>query len=111
MERKFRFLRFFSVIIKIVAWIILIGSFIAPPFIIGAIAAINAASGQPATPTMGILETGYIWALVVFFGVIHFLVLYAFSELVLVLLAVEENTRATAAGPPAAAPKKAKGAS
>ncbi len=102
MEKRFRFLRFFSVVIKIVAWIILIGSFIAPPFIAAAVSAVNLAGGQPLAPTMGMLETGFVWVVVLFFGVIHFLALYSFSEIILLFLAIEENTRKTPA-PSAAA--------
>jgi hypothetical protein len=94
--KRFRFLRFFCVAMKILAWLILIGSFIAAPFIAAILKAAALTGGAVIPPGTGVLETGYVWIIVLFFGIIHFFALYALSEIILLFLAIEENTRRAA---------------
>ncbi|MCX6045734.1 MAG: hypothetical protein NT075_11530 [Chloroflexi bacterium] len=98
--RRFGVLRFIGTLLKVIAWIILILS------ILGAIG-VGLASSQVGTiaqnnPFLSALfstPAGGIVAGVVtlLFGLIYFLVLYASGESLHMQLAVEENTRLTAA--------------
>jgi hypothetical protein len=96
MVRRFRFLRFFCVAMKILAWLILIGSFIVAPFIAAALKAAALNGGAAIPPSVGVLETGYVWIIALVFGVVHFFGFYALSEIILLFLAIEENTRKAA---------------
>jgi hypothetical protein len=99
--RRFGVLRFIGTLLKVIAWIVLILA------ILGAIGvslggnqlgpiiarANPALSGLFSTPAGGI-ATGVVALLV---GLIYFLVLYASGERIHMYLAIEENTRLTAA--------------
>ena len=99
--RRFGVLRFIGTLLKVIAWIILILS------ILGAIGAGLASSqvGQAVSQNNAILSAlfatpaGGIVAgvIVLLFGLIYFLALYATGESIHMQLAVEENTRLTAA--------------
>jgi hypothetical protein len=100
MEKKFRILRIVAIIWKVLAWIVLVLSVLGGcanivfGLMLGAGARnTNTALGLSAFGALG----GVVVALIaIFFGVLYFVFLYAFAELVDVMLALEENTRATA---------------
>jgi hypothetical protein len=99
--RRFGVLRFIGTLLKVIAWIVLILS------ILGAIGMVVGSSqlgtlitnsnpalrGLFATPA-GAIVTGVVVLLI---GLIDFLVLYASGERIHMYLAIEENTRLTAA--------------
>jgi len=108
MEKRFKALRVLSAVYKILAWIVL-----AVGILMGlGILAMGAVGGRtlgmmsryyppgaglppsmmPSGIVMGIV--GFLGALLV--AALYFLVLYAASELILLAIAVEENTRETA---------------
>jgi hypothetical protein len=98
--KRFGVLRFFATLLKVLAWIVLIGS------ILGAIGAAmfgNALTGM--TGGLGIegmeaLAAGggiVLGVLVLIGGLLYFLALYVAGESIHMQLAVEENTRLTAA--------------
>lgn len=101
--KRFGVLRFFGTLLKVIAWIILILS------ILTAIAAALAGGNLISSlgPALGdqaalasTLGTGggiLIGLLVVIMGLIYFLILYVAGENLHLQLAVEENTRLTAA--------------
>ncbi len=98
--RRFGVLRFIGTLLKVIAWIILIVA------ILGAIGAgiaggqllqvlgNTAAAGQVLASPAGGIVAGIA---ILLFGLIYFLALYATGESVHMQLAVEENTRLTAA--------------
>ncbi len=99
--RRFGVLRFIGTLLKVIAWIVLILS------ILGAIGMVVGSSqlatiitntnpalrGLFATPA-GAIVTGVVVLLI---GLIDFLILYASGERIHMYLAIEENTRLTAA--------------
>lgn len=99
--RRFGVLRFIGTLLKVIAWIILIltilaaiGLGLASSQLGPALSQSNPILGQLfARPAGGIA----IGITVLIFGLIYFLVLYASGESVHMQLAVEENTRLTAA--------------
>jgi hypothetical protein len=105
--KRFGVLRFFGTLLKVIAWIVLVVS------VLGAILAVIFGSSPVMT---GLLEqslpagtdasvlTGagigggiVIGLLLLIFGLIYFLMLYVAGESIHLQLAVEENTRLTAA--------------
>jgi amino acid permease len=95
MEKKFKTLRTISVIFKVIAWIVavltIIGFF---AMLIGgaALSQIGSRYGAPGGmlgPLSGIAMAFYILIL----GAIWFISLLAGAEVILVILAIEENTR------------------
>lgn len=98
MEKRYRILRIVATIWKILAWIVLVVSVLGGcgTLVLGVVGG-AAARNSDALGLGGGLIGGAITALVaIFFGVLYFVSLYAFAELVDVMLALEENTRATA---------------
>ncbi len=103
--KRFAVVRFFGVFMKIVAWIVLIIS------ILGAIGAVLLNSANLMTQLAGSApfltgmmsygagaSVGIIGAIILIIGgIVNFLVLYFIGEMVHMGLAVEENTRLTAA--------------
>jgi len=95
-EKRFRALRFIRTLLKVLAWITLVGSVIAAlVFVIGG----AASSIGDLTSSLGIEGAlvgimGGLGAIIV--GLVYFLVFYAWAEAVYVVLAIEENTRLTA---------------
>lgn len=102
MEKRFRALRFIGTILKILAWITLVVAILMSLFlVIGGIAGgLGAASdetgGMLGLPLAGAIGgiLGAIGAMLV--GLLYFLLLYAASEGIYVILSIEENTRMTA---------------
>jgi hypothetical protein len=100
MEKKYRILRIVATIWKVLAWFVLaisvLGGCGSLALALFAGGAVSRGSEFGIGITGGIVG-GLVTALIlIFIGVLYFLSLYAFSELVDVLLALEENTRATA---------------
>jgi hypothetical protein len=100
MEKKYRILRIVATIWKVLAWIVLVLSVLGGclTFALGVMG--GAAASRNDALGLGLgggLIGGGITALIaIFFGVLYFVSLYAFAELVDVMIALEENTRATA---------------
>jgi hypothetical protein len=100
MEKKFRVLRVVASIWKIVAWLVLVLSVLGG---CGAFATALMAGSQvsrsSSTFGMGMLGGtlgGVVMAIgAILLGVFYFISLYAVAELIDVVLALEENTRAT----------------
>ena len=98
--KRFAILRFFGSLLKVLAWIFLVIS------ILGAIGAVLAGTallpilsqwipeGSALVSTGGGIMVGIVSVLI---GLLYFVLFYAFGEYVQVALAVEENTRLTAA--------------
>lgn len=100
--KRFAVLRFVGTLLKVVAWIVLVLS------VLGAIAAALAGTLLPVDMLTGIVPQenlslvsagGGILAgiFVLIMGLVYFLVFYALGESINLQLAVEENTRLTAA--------------
>lgn len=95
MEKKFKALRTISVIFKILAWIVAVLTIIGFLVMLVGGAALSQISGRYGAPDMlgplgGIAMAFYI----LFLGAIWFISLLAGAEMILVILAIEENTRA-----------------
>jgi hypothetical protein len=97
MQKKYRALRIVATIWKVLAWVVLVVS------VLGGCGtlAFGVLGGAAARSTNFGLGGGLIGGLVaalvaIFLGVLYFVSLYAFAELVDVMLALEENTRMTA---------------
>jgi hypothetical protein len=99
MEKKFKILRIVATIWKVIAWIVLVVSVLGGcgSLVFGLMAGGAGGRGGDALGLgLGALS-GVVTALVaIFVGILYFIFLYAFSEIVDVMLALEENTRATA---------------
>jgi hypothetical protein len=102
--KRFGVLRFFGTLLKVLAWIVLLIA------VLGAIVAVIASTALPGLQdTLGGLIPGVDIGLLgaaggiaagiglILFGVIYFLLLYVAGENIHLQLAVEENTRLTAA--------------
>ncbi len=101
MENKYRVLRIVATIWKVLAWIVLVVSVLGGcgslAFGLMAGGANTGVGGGGAAQLLGGAIGGVISAvLAIFFGVLYFLFLYAFAELVDVVIALEANTRSTA---------------
>jgi uncharacterized membrane protein len=100
--KRFGVLRFFGTLLKVIAWIVLVLSVLSA---IGAALAggtlVGFIPGADDNPTLAsALQTGsgiLIGLTVLILGLIYFLILYVTGESLHLNLAVEENTRLTAA--------------
>lgn len=98
MESKYRVLRLVATIWKILAWIVLV------LFVLGACGTLASSFLGGSNPAFGNsnlgalnLVLGLVGAVVVLLlGAIYFLSLYAFAEIIDVLISLEVNTRSTA---------------
>ena len=97
MQKKYRVLRIVATIWKVLAWIVLVVSVLGGCGTL-ALAALGGAAARSTDFGLGGGLIGGLFAALVaiFLGVLYFVSLYAFAELVDVMLALEENTRATA---------------
>lgn len=99
--KRFGVLRFFATLLKVIAWIVLIGS------VLGAVIAIVASNtlagllggveGAELLLAGGMAGGIAIGIAIVLYGLINFFLLYVAGESISLQLAVEENTRLTAA--------------
>jgi hypothetical protein len=103
MQKKFRVLRIVAVIWKVLAWIVLVISVlggcvtVAMGLMAGGAGSASARSADAFGVLLGGALGGAITGLLaILLGILYFIFLYAFAELVDVMLALEENTRATA---------------
>jgi hypothetical protein len=81
MEEKYRILRLASQTLKILAWVVLVVSIIV------------AIAGLVLIPTTGISRGLSVAGVALLYAILGFIYLYASSEAILVLLAIEANTR------------------
>ncbi len=100
MQPKFRILRIVALIWKILAWIVLVSSILGGCGMV-AIGLLSGANARSFNQALGVPAAGGFGGIVValgaiFVGIFYFISLYAVAELVDVMLALEENTRATA---------------
>jgi hypothetical protein len=99
MEKKFRVLRIVATIIKVLAWIILVLGVLGGCLTLGGgllAGGTGSRGGGEFGPLAGLLTGAFGGIFVIIFSVLEFLFLYAFGELIHLLLALEENTRLTA---------------
>ena len=99
MQKKYRVLRIVATIWKVLAWIVLVVSILGGcgTLALSVLGGSAAARANDLTGLGGGLIGGLFAALIaIFLGVLYFVSLYAFAELVDVMLALEENTRMTA---------------
>lgn len=101
MEKRFRALHIVAGIFKIIAWITLVigGLGGCLTIAVGGLLFVGGASARDASTALGI--TSGIGGVATGIGIIiavaiYFLFIYAFGELIYLLIALEENTRATA---------------
>ena len=100
--KRFGVLRFFGTLLKVIAWIVLVLSILSA---IGAVVAggslmSSLAEFGDSSPMMGVLSSGggiLAGLFILILGLVYFLVLYVSGESLHLQLAVEENTRLTAA--------------
>ncbi len=100
MERKFRVLRIVATIVKVIAWIVLVVGVLGGcgTLVLGLLAGSSGPRGGGAEfgPLAGLLGGAVSGLVVIVLALIYFLFLYAYGELIYLLLALEENTRLTA---------------
>ncbi len=95
MERRFTALRITAAVIRILAWIVLIlGLLTAVALLVGAVLGELEALDEYGLPVLTPLGAGVGFVTALLFAVMEFIILYALADLLHVLLAVEENTRA-----------------
>lgn len=96
MEKKFTALRTISVILKIIAWIVaaltIIGFLV---MLVGGAALSQFGSRYGAPSVLGPLGGIAVAFYILIIGAIWFISLLAWAEIILVFLAIEENTRAS----------------
>ena len=98
--KRFGVLRLVGTLLKVIAWIVLIASILGA---IGLVLVGNSGFVIPTTvlpidtSTMGQMQGIIIGLALLVLGLIYFLILYAAGESIHLQLAVEENTRLTAA--------------
>ena len=100
MRKKFGVLRVVAAIYRVLAWIILVIGVLGACGIL-AISVSPGLIGIQNVDLLGLGVGGVAGGLVaglgaIFFAIIYFLLLYAFGELISLLIALEENTRLTA---------------
>lgn len=102
MEKRFRALRVVATVFKILAWIDLVVTIFGALGVIvtGVLSSAKSGGSLSQTPFLSALAgpvAGILSGLlIVVFGLIQFLMLYAMGEAVYVILSIEENTRLTA---------------
>ncbi|HEC78712.1 MAG TPA: hypothetical protein ENI34_06175 [candidate division WOR-3 bacterium] len=104
MEKKFKALRTISIIFKIIAWIIAVFTIIG--FIVmlvggAALSQFGSRYGSQAPAMFGPLWGIFMAFYILIVGAISFISFLAAAEMILVILAIEENTRALRQTPPA----------
>ena len=85
MENRFKLLRIFGLIFKVIAWVCLLLG------IVGAVGVFVATAGSP--PPQGVPPRLVSMTVVVAVWTLFFLIFYTVSELIKLLLAIEENSR------------------
>ena len=95
--RKYQVLRIIAFILKLLAWLMLLGALIA---VIVALPAFLSASGRGA-PWYEVAPLGALLGLPIF-GVVWFVQFFALGSILSLLINIEENTRALAARAPGA---------
>lgn len=95
MEKRYGFLRAFSVIMKIFAWLILIGSLIAA-FVLVVAGGISPSEMGEFSRFSGMITGAFMGILVIIFGIFYFLSFYAAAEMIILMISIEDNTRKSA---------------
>lgn len=95
MVAKFRVLRIVSTILKILAWIVLVIGVLGgcAVLVFGIVGGSNA---RELGPLAGLLGGTFGGLIAIFVALFYFLIIYAYGELISLLIALEENTRLTA---------------
>jgi len=108
MERRFKALRFLSTVYKVLAWIVLVLGVLAGLGILalgviggGTLTTLSYGYARGVDVLPALMQGGIVVGIVGFLVALlvsglYFLILYAVSELILLALAIEENTRETA---------------
>jgi hypothetical protein len=103
--RRFGILRFAGNLLKVLAWIVLLfsiliavgGILLGDQLVNQSLATMTNAGAPLALPTIPAGSGIVLGVVMLLFGIIYFLALYVTGETMLLQLAVEENTRLTAA--------------
>jgi hypothetical protein len=95
MEKKYGFLRAFSVIMKILAWLILIGSLVTA-FVLVVAGGVSPTQMGEFSRFSGVVTGAFMGVIAIIFGILYFLFFYASAELIMLLISIEENTRKSA---------------
>ncbi len=96
MGNKFRMLRIVSTILKILAWLVLVlGVLGGCATLVLGLAGGSSARGEFG-PLAGLLSGAVGGVVLILFALLYFLFIYAYGELISLLIALEENTRLTA---------------
>ena len=90
-EQRYGVLRLIAVVLKVLAWLVLLAGVV---FSVVAIVQGGALGAMPGPHRMGSAMFGGGFAVVI--AVFYFIMLYAWAEGILVVLGIEENTRLTA---------------
>jgi hypothetical protein len=101
MEKRFRSLRAIATVLKILAWVALIGGILGGIFIFVAGLAGGLAGSSASLPVsdmgLGGVVAGVLGGFLVIVGaLLYFLFLYAAGDAIYLALAIEQNTRETA---------------
>lgn len=108
MEKRFKALRVLSAVYKILAWIVLVLGILAGLGILalgviggGSLTTLSYGYARGADILPALMQGGIVVGIVGFLAAmlasgLHFLILYAVSEFILLALSIEENTRETA---------------
>ncbi len=103
MQRKFSVLRVVGTIYKILGWIVLVIGLLGAcgSIALGAVPGLMGAGGGAGRDALGLGIGGVFGGVVaglilIFMALLYFLFLYAFGDMIYLLLALEENTRMTA---------------
>ncbi len=101
MDNKFRALRIISIVLKIIAWIVAVFTVIGfLAMLVGGAALAGLGSRYGNMPSLGSISAVGMAFYVLIIGAIWFISLLAGADLILVILAIEENTRALKSQPP-----------
>ena len=100
--KRFGVLRFFGTLLKVIAWIVLVVSVLVAilAVVFGSSDLVTGLMGQELPTGMDSLAVGggiVVGLMILIGGLLYFLVLYVAGESIHLQLAVEENTRLTAA--------------
>ncbi|MBI4788194.1 MAG: hypothetical protein HY782_14275 [Chloroflexi bacterium] len=101
MQKKFGVLRIVATIYKVLGWIVLVIGVLGACGAVAISAVGTSVIGARNAEALGLGTGGLVGGLIlglgaIFFAILYFLLLYAFGELISLLIALEENTRLTA---------------
>lgn len=96
MEKKFRVLRIVGTVYKVLAWLVLAVGVLGGCLTLAGGFVGGASPRSELGPVAGLLGGAFGGLVLIFITFVYFLFLYAFGDMIYLLLALEENTRLTA---------------